>query len=258
MSQGPTQGPAQEPTDAATASAVAAGELERLLAGARDALTDDTVTRLSATMGSGLDFLDRANRSGVWDALPTVAALVQSGDLQRIADLARLIGAAEDTLSDDIVGRLSGAAAGGLDLLDRINRSGIMQALPTISRMAESGDLDRLAGLARLVGAMEDSMSDDIVNRLALVATQLALLVDKLTRNPGFLRLIDLLGREEVQNGLIHFAEATCAAREAVAREPAPSGGLFGLLRIAGNPDTLRALQFVSAASAHLQKGKEG
>lgn len=248
----------QGQTDPAAANAVVTGELERLLAGARDALTDDTVARLSATVGNGLDALDRANRSGVWDALPTVSALVQSGDLQRVADLARLIGAAEDSLSDDIVGRLSGAAAGGLDLLDRINRSGIMQALPTITRMVESGDLDRLAGLARLVGSMEDSLSDDIVNRLALVATQLAALVDKLARNEGFLRLIDVLGREEVQDGLIDLAEAACAAKATVAREPAPSGGLFGLLHVAGNPDTLRALRFVALTSANLHKGNQG
>ncbi len=248
----------QGQTDPTTANAVVAGELERLLAGARDALTDDTVTRLSATVGSGLDALDRANRSGVWEALPTVSALIQSGDLQRVADLARLIGAAEDSVSDDIVGRLSGAAAGGLDLLDRINRSGIMQALPTITRMVESGDLDRLAGLARLAGSMEDSLSDDIVNRLALVATQLAALVDKLARNEGFLRLIDILGREEVQNGLIDLAQAACAAKATVTREPAPSGGLFGLLRAAGNPDMLRALRFVSLTSANLQRGSRG
>lgn len=240
------------------AASVVFGEVERVIAGARDALTDDTVTRLAATVGNSLDLLDRANRSGVGDALPTLAAMVRNGDLQRVADLARLAGAAEDSLSDDIVARMSGAAAGGLDLLDRINRSGIMRALPTITRLVESGDLERLAGLARLVGAMEDSLSDDIVNRLATVATELAALVDKLARTPGFLRLVEVLGRDEVQCGLIDLAESACAARAEMARQPRPAGGLFGLLRLASDPGTQSALRFVSLVAARIPKTSSG
>lgn len=240
-----------------TAAAVH-GEIEGLIAGARDALTDDTVTRLAATVGNGLDLLDRANRSGVGDALPTIAAMVRNGDLQRVADLARLAGAAEDTLSDDIVGRISGAAAGGLDLLDRVNRSGITRALPTITRLVESGDLERLAGFVRLVGAVEDSLSDDIVNRLATVATELAALVDKLARNPGFLRLIDVLGREEVQCGLIDLAESACSAKRELAQQPAPAGGVFGLLRLASDPGTQSALRFVSLVAARMRERQAG
>jgi uncharacterized protein YjgD (DUF1641 family) len=236
------------------AEAAAFGDIERLVAGARDALTDDTVSRLAATVGNGLDLLDRANRSGVGDALPTIAAMVRNGDLQRIADFARLAGAAEDTLSDDIVARMSGAAAGGLDLLDRVNRSGITRALPTITRLVESGDLERAVGFIRLVAAIEDSLSDDIVNRLATVATELAALVDKLARNAGFLRLIDVLARDEVQCGLIDLAESACAARRELAQQPAPAGGVFGLLAIARDPGTQGALRFVSLLAGQMRK----
>ncbi|HYB49473.1 MAG TPA: hypothetical protein VED47_00050 [Burkholderiaceae bacterium] len=240
------------------AGSVALGEIERVIAGARDALTDDTVTRLAATVGASMDLLDRANRSGVGDALPTIAAMVRNGDLQRVADFARLAGAAEDSLSDDIVARVTAAASGGMDLLDRVNRSGILRALPTITRMAESGDLERLAGLARLVAAMEDSLSDDIVNRVSTVATELAALVDKLARNPGFLRLIEVLGRDEVQCGLIDLAESACAAKAELAKQPAPSGGVFALLRIASDPGTQSALRFVSLVSAQMRKTQSG
>jgi uncharacterized protein YjgD (DUF1641 family) len=235
------------------AGAAAYGEIERLVAGAHDALTDDTVSRLAATVGNGLDLLDRANRSGVGDALPTIAAMVRNGDLQRVADLARFVGAAEDSLSDDIVARMSGAAAGGLDLLDRVNRSGITHALPTITRMVENGDLERLTGLARLVGAMEDSLSDDIVNRLATVGTELAALVDKLARTPGFVRLIEVLGRDEVQCALIELADSACAAKRDMAQQPAPRGGVLGLLRIASDPGTQSALQFVARVAGNLR-----
>jgi len=239
-------------------ASVGFGEIERLLTSARDAITDDTVTRLAATVGNGLDLLDRANRSGAGSALPTIAAMVRDGDLQRLADLARLVGAAEDSLSDDIVGRMSSAVAGGLDLLDRVNRSGIARALPTITRMVESGDLERLSSLARLVGALEDSLSDDIVNRLATVATELAALVDKVARNPGFLRLIDVLGRDEVQCGLIDLAESACAAKGELAQQTAPGGGVFALLRIASGPDTQSALRFVSQVAGQMRKRQAG
>jgi len=240
------------------AASAAFGEIERLVASAHDALTDDTVSRVAATVGSGLDLLDRATRSGLGDALPTIAAMVRNGDLQRVADFARLAGAAEDTLSDDIVARLSGAAAGGLDLLDRVNRSGITRALPTITRMVESGDLERLVGFVRLVAAIEDSLSDDIVNRLATVATELAALVDKLARNPGFLRLVDVLGRDEVQCGLIDLAESACAAKRELAQQPAPSGGMLGLLRIARDPGTQSALRFVALVAGQMRGRQPG
>ena len=100
-------------------------EVGRLVASAQDAMTDDMVTRLSSTVSGGLELLDRVNRSGVSDALPTIAAMVKNGDMERVADIARLIGAAEDSMSDDIVKRLSETAVGGLDLLDRVNRSGV-------------------------------------------------------------------------------------------------------------------------------------
>jgi uncharacterized protein YjgD (DUF1641 family) len=187
-----------------------------------------------------------------------MAAMVRDGDLQRVADLARLVGAAEDALSDDIVARVSSAAAGGLDLLDRVNRSGLARALPTITRMVESGDLERLSSLARLMGALEDSLSDDIVNRVATVVTELAVLVDKLARNPGFLRLIDVLGREEVQCGLVDLAESACAARREVAQQPTPAGGVFSLLRIASDPGTQSALRFVSVVAGEMRKPRTG
>ena len=157
-----------------SAESSVSSEVGRLVAGAQDAMTDDMVTRLSATVSNGLELLDRVNRSGVGDALPTIAAMVKNGDLARVADLARLIGSAEDSMSDDIVKRLSETAVGGLDMLDRVNRSGILKALPAITQLVENGDLDRLISLARFVAAMEDSLSDDIVRRVAIVATELA------------------------------------------------------------------------------------
>lgn len=229
-------------------------EVGRLVASAQDAMTDDMVTRLSSTISDGLELLDRVNRSGVSDALPTIAAMVKNGDMERVADIARLIGSAEDSMSDDIVKRLSETAVGGLDLLDRVNRSGILRALPAITQLVENGDLDRLISLARLVAAIEDSLSDDVVNRLALVATELASLVDKLARTDGFLRLIDILGRDEVQCALADVAEAACAAKAEAAALPPPKGGIGGLWQMAKDPGMQDALHFMALVSKQLRK----
>ena len=142
-------------------------DVSRLAESARDALSDDIVARLAGTLGEAVDLLDRLNRSGVAQALPTISALVSNGDLERLVHLARLVGSAQDAVSDDIVGRVATVATDGIDLLDRINRSGVATALPAITQLVQNGDLDRLIGLARVVGAAQDALSDDIVSRLA-------------------------------------------------------------------------------------------
>lgn len=167
-------------------------------------------------------------------------------------EIDRLAASARDALTDDIVVRLSSTVAGGLDLLDRINRSGIAKALPAITRLVESGDLERLGGLVRLVAAIEDAVSDDIVTRLATVAAELTTLVDKLARNRGFLRLIELLGREEIQTSLIDLIEAASAARQEAAVLPPPKGGVLGLMRTASEPGVQSALRFLSLVSSHM------
>jgi hypothetical protein len=190
--------------------------------------------------------------------VPNEAGVAAAAPASDFSEIERLLSGARDSLTDDIVTRMSGTVAGGLDLLDRVNRSGITRALPTITRMVENGDLERLVGFVRLVAALEDSLSDDIVNRLATVATELAALVDKLARTPGFLRLIDVLAREEVQCGLIDLAESACAAKAEAGRLPATGGGVLATLRLAADPNTQSALRFVSLLANQMRKRQGG
>ena len=176
------------------------------------------------------------------------------GTTSPIAEIEHLVASAQDALTDDMVVRLSATVTDGLDLLDRINRSGIVRALPAITQLVENGDLDRVINLARFVAAIEDSLSDDIVNRLSLVATEFASLVDKLARNEGFMKLIDILGREETQCALVDVAEAACTVKTEVAALPAPKGGLGGLWQLAKDPGTQDALRFISLVSRQLRK----
>lgn len=222
-------------------------ELGRLLEGARDALTDDIVSRLGSTAAESLDLLDRLTRSGIDEALPTIAAMVKNGDLQRVADLARLLGSAQDALTDEMISRLAQTAGDGLDLLDRVNRSGIGRALPAIAQLVDNGDLERIVGLARLLGSAQDALSDDIISRLALLAGELMCLVDRLARNPGFFRLLELLGRPAIQDTLVGLLEGIGQAREELREAPPSKGGISGLLQLAKDPGTQDALRLASA-----------
>jgi uncharacterized protein YjgD (DUF1641 family) len=234
----------------ALATLVENGDLDRLVALARalgsaaDALSDDIVSRLAETAAQGLDLLDRVNRSGVARALPAFAALVENGDLDRLVALARALGSAADALSDDIVSRLAETAAQGLDLLDRVNRSGVARALPAFAALVENGDLDRLVALARALGSAADALSDDIVSRLAETASHALILVDRVTRSGLADRLIALADQIE-QSGLL--ADVLAALEGTVRRlegEPPPRGGLGGLLALMRDPEVQAALRF--------------
>ena len=162
-------------------------------------------------------------------------------------ELERLLDSVRDVLTDDMVSRLSNTATESLDLLDRINRSGIAEALPTLAQMVKSGDLERVANMVRLAGSVQDALSDDIVNRLAQIAGELMCLMDRLVRNPNFFQLVDLLGRSDVQSTLVAMLNGLVQAREDVAGQPPAKGGLGALLSVVRDPGTLEILRFASA-----------
>lgn len=168
-------------------------------------------------------------------------------------ELDRLVESAQDALTDDMVTRLASNASQTLDLMDRFNRSGIDRALPAIAQLVENGDLERLVGIARLFGSVEDSLSDDIVSRLALVVTELACLVDKLSRNEGIQRLIELLGNDEVQGTLVDVLNAASKAKTEAAALAPSSGGFGGMLSTLKDPATQDALRFVALIGKHLK-----
>ena len=56
-------------------------------------------------------------------------------------------------------------------------------------------------------------MTDDIVSRLAETAGELMCIADRLARNEGLMRLLDLLEREHVVNLLMEFSEAAAVSK---------------------------------------------
>lgn len=131
-------------------------EVQRVVEAARDALTDEMVGRLTEAVGEGLSLLDQVNRSGLEKALPSIARMVRDGDLERLVQLARVYGSAEDALSDEMIGRLAETLAEGLSLMDRLSRGGVLRLVEMMERMQASGALERIAvTLPRLMERLE-------------------------------------------------------------------------------------------------------
>lgn len=265
------------------------GDLERVAALARlvgageEALTDEMIGRLAGTASETLDLLDRVNRADLKRAVPTLQRMVDNGDLERVANLARLYGSAQEAVTEEMVGRLAGTASDSLDLLDRINRSNVDRALPTIDRMVENGDLERVANLARVFGAMQEALTDEMIDRLAANASELMTLLDRLQSSglldrlveaaPALNRLMGQLSPEVIdrfaeelpraagvldQVQQMHLAEdfLKClrGATEEVAAQPPAKGGWMGLLSIMKQKETQDMLQFVVTLGKHFRQ----
>ena len=186
-----------------------------------------------------------------------LAALVVSGDLERLVSLARVLGGVGDALSDDIVTRLSATAADGMDLLDRANRSGIARALPAIAALVENGDLERLVALARLIGGMSDALSDDIVTRLAETAGNALVLIDRVTRSGLADRLVALADAAEGSRLVDHLLAAMAAAAADSRQAPPSQGGIGGLWHLLKQPQTQSALAYAISVVNHFRAAQE-
>jgi len=120
-------------------------EIERLVAAGRDSLTDEMVGRLAGSAAEALDLVDKAGRAGLSKAIPALAEMVNNGDLERLAQLARVFHAGQDALTDEMVGRLAETLGEGMSLLDRVNRSGFWRLVEVMERLESTGALERIA-----------------------------------------------------------------------------------------------------------------
>ena len=131
-------------------------EIEGLLRAARDSVSDDMIGRLTDTATQAMDLLDRVNRSNVADALPAIAEMVRTGDLERVARYARVLGAAEDAVTDDMIGRFATLAGEATMMVDQLNSSGVTRLIDLLGQLNASGALDRIAAkLPALVDNLE-------------------------------------------------------------------------------------------------------
>jgi hypothetical protein len=176
-------------------------------------------------------------------------------------EIERFVAAARDSLSDEMVARLAGTATDAMDLVDRVNRTGLSNAIPALADMVHNGDLDRLAKLARVYGSAEDAVTDEMVGRVAETIAEGMSLLDRASRG-GAGRLVEMLAHMESTGSLERIADVLprlterldmlenllaafdSAAAETARAERAPGGfgGLWGMMRDADNQDALRYL----------------
>ena len=189
-------------------------------------------------------------------------------DDTRIAETApdvavtRLVEATLATLTDDMISRLSQVASEGLTWLDELQRSRVQEAITILSQMLASGDLARLAGLARVLGAAEDALTDDLVTRLSALASSGLTVLDVLTPSvverlaaslPAVLDLIEAARK----TGLLQDAMAGLkGARERFAALPRPQGGVGGLWTLLKDADNQRTIQALLFYGRHLLSPK--
>lgn len=225
------------------------------------AVTDEMIAASTAAREAGAALVAEVEASGLAKAIPTLGAMAENGDVKRLANLARAFAAAEDALTDEMVGRLTDAIGGGLALVDQVQRSGLERALPALTELVDNGDLQRLVKLARLYGAAEDAVTEELVARLAdTVGTALSLM-DRLSRGGGE-RIVAMLERLEANGALEKMAVTLprilerleqvhrlleCVERAAVvsAQAPPAQGGVGPLFRTMRDRETQDTLNFL-------------
>ncbi len=133
-------------------------------------------------------------------------------------ELEQVVLAARDSMTDDMVTRLAATLTGAMDLMDQIDRSGLGDAIPALSKMVANGDLDRLVELARVVSSAQDAMTDDMVDRLAYTASSSIDFLDQVNR-AGLNRAIPALAKM-VNNGdldrIVDLARVVSSAQDAM------------------------------------------
>jgi uncharacterized protein YjgD (DUF1641 family) len=236
---------------------------------ARDAMTEDIIGRVAGSAADAMDLIDKVNRSGLGKAIPQLAQMVENGDLQRLVNLARVYGSAEDALTEEMIGRVADAVGGGLSLLDQVQRSGLEKALPVLTRLVADGDIERLAQLARVYGAAQDAMSEEIVGRLAEAMSEGLSLLDRLNRG-GAGRLVEMLAKLEASGSLQRVADLLptfvdrldmvggllesmeTAAKQAEAERT--DGGIVSMYRMLTDSRTQETLRFMLALGQHMHE----
>lgn len=117
-----------------------------------------------------------------------------------------------------------------------------------------SYNLEQLSELSTLVTAARDALSDEMITRLSSALSEGITLLDRLTRNEGFMHLLHELDRPENQQFLISLSNAFTEASKDIARSAPSKGGVVGICKLACKPGTQEGLRLVSLIGEHLSE----
>ena len=155
-------------------------------------------------------------------------------------DVGRLIQAAQDSLTDGMVERLTVTAANGLEVVDRLNDEDTKDAiLFLIDRMTElhrTGALDTLFQLVTLVHGCRESLTDSMVERMFAFVEH----------------MVNNLANEEIAS-LAHNAKEAMSHAATEASTHKSKGGLMSTISLLSKPETQQSLQFLMAFAGEMR-----
>lgn len=156
-------------------------------------------------------------------------------------DLQRGLQGATDALSDQMIERLAITAGNVGEIADRLNepdtREAVHALLDELTRLHKAGGLVSLFELVHMLNAARNSMSDQMVERLAIFAEH----------------MVTNVANEEVAD-FAHTARMAIIEAQAKAAAEPERGGLMSALRLLSAPDTQRSLRFLLTVAQGLQK----
>jgi len=106
--------------------------------------------------------------------------------------------------------------------------------------------------IINLLASARDAMSDGMVSRLARAISEGVALLDRLTSNHGFMRLLQVLDQPESQRLLIGLAEALRAASRDIAATAPCQGGLWETMHGLRQPATQEGIRILAYLGRHL------
>lgn len=109
-----------------------------------------------------------------------------------------------------------------------------------------SRDIEQLAELASVFAAARDALSDDIVTRVSSAMSEGIILLDRVTRNEGLMRLLQMLEKPESQHLLLSLSDALGSMSHDLARSSPAKGGVIGIAQLAFDPGTQEGLRSLS------------
>ncbi len=110
----------------------------------------------------------------------------------------------------------------------------------------DAASVDSLVEMLNFLASAKDAMSDEIVTRLARTMSEGMTLLDRLTRNEGVIRMLQVLDRPETQYLMISLADALAKMSRELATAPPAKGGILGLVQLARTPGTQEGVRALS------------
>lgn len=117
-----------------------------------------------------------------------------------------------------------------------------------------SNDIQGLVEVAQLVNAARDAMSDEIVTRIASTLSESLMLLDRVTRNEGLMRLLQVLDHPDSQSWLTALGDSLNVATKEISTNAPARGGFLCLSRVVREPGTQEGLRFVAALGKHMSR----